>query len=84
MYLQFFMTSSLEKHVKIARFSDGEKSPNKNSFLEVLATKFRDVGRWVMKLSISFIDTSNKIAVMYLQFFIIIIWKNNTIHTFFW
>ena len=49
----------------------GEKALIKIHFLDVLATKFREVGGWLMKLSISSIYSSNKIAVMYLQFFMI-------------
>ena len=44
-------------------------------FLNVLATKFREVGGWNLKLSMSSIYSSNKIAVMYIQFFMISIFK---------
>ncbi len=48
----------------------GGKALTKILFLDVLATKFRDVGGWLLKLSISSIDSSNKIAVTYFQFFL--------------
>ena len=42
---------------------------NINRCLDVLATKFSDMDRWILKVSISYINSSNTMAVIYLQFF---------------